>query len=65
MCGCRSEAYSRNDPRFPKLEQSTQNLRQFFLETLIVRRHPDEVIDFFFNLPNPSGRTTPWGSLSL
>jgi hypothetical protein len=25
---------------------------------------PGEVI-FFFNLPNPSGRNRPWGSLSL
>jgi hypothetical protein len=26
---------------------------------------PDEVYDFFFNLPNPSGPTMPWGLLSL
>jgi hypothetical protein len=28
-------------------------------------RAPDEVNGLFFNLPNPSGRTTPWGLLSL
>jgi hypothetical protein len=26
---------------------------------------PDEVNEFFLNLPNPSGRTEPWGLLSV
>jgi hypothetical protein len=26
---------------------------------------PNDVIEFFFNLPNPSSRTRPWGLLSL
>jgi hypothetical protein len=26
---------------------------------------PKEENDFFFNLPNPSGRSTPWDLLSL
>jgi hypothetical protein len=40
-----------------------QLLRQYATSQKVAFFRPDEVISF--NLPNPSGRTRPWGSISL
>jgi hypothetical protein len=32
---------------------------------LLLIQTPNEVNEFFFNLPNPSGRARPWGLLNL
>jgi hypothetical protein len=36
-------------------------LRRYATSRKVAGSTPDEVIFFFFNLPNPSGRTRPWG----
>jgi hypothetical protein len=51
-----------------KSEDSPEGLCSMELKAIFILRKvagskPDEV--FFFNLPNPSGRTRPWGLLSL
>jgi hypothetical protein len=40
-------------------------LKHYAISWKVEGSRPDEVNEHFFNLPNPSGRTRPWGLLSL
>jgi hypothetical protein len=42
-----------------------QWLRHYDTRLKVADSRPDEVNDFIFNILNPSGRTRPWGLLSL
>jgi hypothetical protein len=45
---------------------AAQRLRHYSISRKVAGSRPDEVNEFFFSsLPNPCGRTRPWGSLSL
>jgi hypothetical protein len=47
-------------------EQSVARwLRRYATSRNVASSISDEVIEFFFNLPNPSSHIKPWGLLSL
>jgi hypothetical protein len=62
--GCPEDTLRTNIYSYYLANCGTSNVRHYATRRKVVGSSFDEVNYFFFNLPNPSGSTRPWGLLS-